>query len=133
MSRYPYHVITLDGREYLIHRYQVLGTSFIVHQVFERFTCLFLGTRPSHSTVRLFDGIKWGLVTSRRLPAHIEALPKWPHAEWATRADAAFEFQNATEQEAYSVLTRVFPECEDGERTMGSIYITMAKNPETRA
>jgi hypothetical protein len=95
---------------YYVHRYSILSTDRVVYAVYEPMTGVLLDS--SHSSMMTHPELgRWvGQVSSRRLPAEVDAIPVGP-ARW----DAIDALRAAQAAECFNAIVGAYPEAARGE------------------
>ena len=95
--------VEVNGRTVYVHRFALAGGFGTPHVVFEALEAS--KVMGAHSEITTTPTGEWvGTLTSRPIPADIEALPVGP-ARWA----ALDAFRAANEAEAYAAINAAFP------------------------
>lgn len=108
--RYPDTSVKIHDR--IVKRTNIITTDMYVYSVWEPSAVM-----GRHSTITTFDGVWFGQIGTRPLPANIESLsgPK--------RYEAVKAFHAAQYQEAHALIREVFPEAREGRTFMGEIEL----------
>lgn len=88
-----------DGK--IVQKYSIIGTTLVDYTVWEPSRMM-----GAHSTITTFDGKWYGSITTRPLPAEIEALPVG--SEERSISCNAFFCDN--EEEAKAIVRSTFPQ-----------------------
>lgn len=88
----------------LVHRYSIITTSTVVHEVLELLGPSYTGTGHDHTTICTVDGVWYGAYLSRELPPEIDRLPRGEK-----RSAYAESWRSVLKEEARAVITRVHP------------------------
>lgn len=83
----------------IVEKTRIIGTKCDVYSAWEV-------DHGDHSTIQHIDGVRYGRVGTRRLPAELEALP----ARTQERSDAVRAFHAKQYQEAYLAIYEKHPE-----------------------
>lgn len=88
--------------KYIVSRHQVYTTTLVCYDVYEPAK---VDTDSTHSFYQTFAGKHYGQISSRRLPADLEALPAMTEA----RLSAVNEWQKANYAEQTAVILEAYP------------------------
>ena len=101
----------------VVHRYRIIGTPRVVHAVYVPGATYF----SEFSTTFRIDGVLCGKLTSKQIPANVNALPVGP-----ARFAACDAHRSELEEQAYRAIVEAFPDAAHGAREHGDIVTEVA-------
>ena len=99
---------------YTVQRYAIIGTQTVAYAAYEPYN--------GHTSTMHIDNVRMGKVTSRPLPADLDALP----ARSSARLTAVLAHFDALRAESLAAIVAAFPEAAHGTPSSGEVYADAA-------